>query len=88
MKRVIGAILVTTILTTSLPLLAREDIQQLSDETDQLYRAGAGAHDGAYTALSVSMIGWGVGLAIGIALLAAALNHGSGGSSAHSSTCH
>lgn len=88
MKKVIGALLMTTILTTSLPLVAREDIQELGDQTDQIYRTGAGAHDGAFTALGISILGWGVGLAVGIALLAAALNHGSGGSSAHTTTCH
>lgn len=89
MKRIVGQMLVATVLMTSLPLSAREDIQQLGDETDQLYRTGAGAQDGAFTALSVSMLGWGVGLAVGIALIAAALNHGSsssGSSNAHS--CH
>lgn len=88
MKRMIGALLMMTFLTTSIPLPAREEIQMLGDETDQLYRAGAGSGDGAFTALSISMLGWGVGLAIGIALLAAALNHGTGGSSAHTTTCH
>lgn len=89
MKRMLASVLVATVLTTSPPLNAREDIQQLGDETDQLYRTGAGAHDGAFTALSISMLGWGVGLAVGIALIAAALNHGSSsgsGSNAHS--CH
>jgi len=89
MKRVLAGLLVATVLTTSLPLNAREEIQQLAEETDQLYRTGAGAHDGAFTALSISMIGWGIGLAVGIALIAASLNHGSGsGSGSNAHTCH
>ena len=89
MKRVIAGVLMATVLMTSIPLNAREEIQQLGDETDQLYRTGAGAHDGAFTALSISMLGWGVGLAVAIALLAAALNHGSGsGSGSNAHTCH
>lgn len=89
MKKVISTLLLFTVLTTALPLSAREDISELGENTDKLYRTGAGAQDGAYTALSMSMIGWGVGLAIGIAVLAAALNHGSGsGGSSHAHTAH
>jgi hypothetical protein len=87
MKKALSLLLLMSIFTTTLPLSAREEISELAESTDQLYRTGAGAQDGAYTALSMSMIGWGVGLAIGIAVLAATLNHGSGGSS-HAHTCH
>ena len=55
----------------------------IAKETDQLYRVGAGSEDGAYTALSASMIGWGVGLTVGIALLAGLL-HQSHAAHAHS----
>ncbi len=59
-----------------------EDLQDTAKNTDELWRTGAGAHDGSYTAVSASMIGWGVGLAIGIAVLAAVL-HQSKASSGH-----
>jgi hypothetical protein len=67
---------------------ARDEISTIATETDNLWRTGAGAHDGAFTALSASMIGWGVGLAVGIALLAAALNHGTGTNTSNAHSCH
>jgi len=87
MKRLTAAVCLVLMLSTS-SSFARDEISDIPTETDNLWRTGAGAHDGAFTALSASMIGWGIGLAVGIALLAAALNHGSGtsGSSAHA--CH
>lgn len=89
MKRLTAALCVILTLSVS-DSFARDEISELATDTDNLWRTGAGAHDGAFTALSASMIGWGIGLAVGIALLAAALNHSSsnsgGGSNAH--TCH
>ena len=60
-----------------------DDLQDYAKNTDELWRTGAGATDGSYTAISTSMIGWGVGLALGIAILAAVL-HQSKASSGHS----
>lgn len=88
MKKLISAVLAILMVCSSLPVFAEEDIQDLATNTDKLYREGAGAQDGAYTALSLSMIGWGIGLAAGIAILCAAL-HQSKSSSQHSnSSCH
>ncbi len=69
--------LLLTYLIVLLPfssLSAKEDIQDLATNTDALYRVGAGAQDGAYTALASSMYVWGVVLAVGIAVLAAVLH--------------
>ena len=84
MKKAIASLLVIS-LTTS--IFANDDLQVLADQTNDLYRVGAGAQDGSYTALSISILGWGVGLAVAIALLAATLNHSkkstTSGSSSH-----
>lgn len=81
MKAIIAIFLALSLVSS---VSARESIQEIATNTDKLYRTGAGAQDGAFTALSMSMLGWGVGLTVGIALLAAALNHSSSsGSSAH-----
>ncbi len=67
-------------LIASTPLMARcsggesESISELPQMTDNIYRPGNSAQDGAYTALSLSMLGWGVGLAAGIGVLAAVLH--------------
>ena len=60
----------------------KDDLQDTAKNTEELWRTGAGATDGSYTAVSTSMIGWGVGLALGIAILCAVL-HQSTSSSAH-----
>ncbi len=81
------ATLSLALMMVTTPLLAKkkETIQELPKQTDALYRQGAGAQDGAYTALGTSMLGWGAGLAAGIGLLAAVL-HQSTASHAHSSS--
>lgn len=88
MKRLASIILITATVMT--PLWAGDSLSESTQATEELWRTGSGAHDGAYTAISTSMIGWGIGLAVGIAILAATLNHGSGssGSSSHAHTCH
>ncbi|HEY5260099.1 MAG TPA: hypothetical protein VIJ46_05560 [Rhabdochlamydiaceae bacterium] len=55
-------------------LSAEEDISELAKNTDALYRTGAGAKDGCFTALASSMYVWGFVLAVGIAVLAAVLH--------------
>jgi hypothetical protein len=85
MNKLIAIILSGLIVCSSSPLMAREDIQELGTATDQLYRVGAGAHDGAFTALSMSMLGWGLGLGTGIAILAAVIHQSN--SSAHQDSC-
>lgn len=88
MKRLTAALCVALTLSMS-SSFARDEISDTATSTDNLWRTGAGAHDGAFTAVSASMIGWGIGLAVGIALLAAALNHGSGSSGSSSGhACH
>lgn len=65
------------------------DLNQYKEDTEALYRTGSGAEEGAYSAISTSMIGWGVGLAVGIAILAGVL-HQSTANTAHTPTsqCH
>ncbi len=54
-------------------------------QDDQALWAGTGAQDATYSAVSISMLGWGLGLAGGIALLASAIHQSS--SSHDSSSC-
>lgn len=46
------------------------DFSEFQLNSDAVYRTGAGAHEGAATCLGASMLAWGVGLAIVIALIA------------------
>jgi len=65
-------------------LLHAEDLNSVKQDDTNLW-AGTGAKDATYSAISLSMLGWGVGLAGGIALLASAINQSS--SSHDSSSC-
>jgi hypothetical protein len=89
MKKKMISFLLIALTCFSSTVYARDDLQDTATNTDKLWRTGSGAHDGSYTAISTSMIAWGIGLAIGIAVLAAVLRPSSsssgGGSSAH---CH
>jgi len=75
MKRWLQILLPLTLLTTQ--SLRGEDCDYLAEanrEMNELHNAGAGCEDGIYTAISSSMIGWGVGLFAGIALLTGLFN--------------
>ena len=72
MKKLIQIFLIAALVNVA---YAEEDtIEDHVENTENLWRTGSGAHDGSYTAISTSMIAWGVGLAIGIAVLAAVLH--------------
>jgi len=81
MKRLI---LLLTLFSLSAPLLA-DGLDDYKEETESLYRTGAGSEDGTFTAISTSMLGWGVGLALGIGILASVL-HQSNASHSHTTT--
>lgn len=63
-----------------------DSIENWKKDTDSIWRTGTGAEDGTYTAISTSMLGWGIGLAAGIGILASVLHQSTAG---HSHThCH
>ena len=65
-------------------ILQANDLDTVKQDNANLW-AGAGAQDATSSAVSISMLGWGVGLAGGIALLASAIHQSS--SSHESSSC-
>jgi len=74
--------LLTALMLLSLPSLSFSDeLDQYKKDTDALWRTGTGAEDGTFTAISTSMLGWGVGLSAGIAVLASVLHQSSAGHS-------
>jgi crotonobetainyl-CoA:carnitine CoA-transferase CaiB-like acyl-CoA transferase len=84
MKKFITTLLILVFITTSSTTSAGDTMEQgWVDDTEAVWRTGAGAHDGASTAISASIIGWGVGLALAVAILAAVL-HQSNAASGHS----
>lgn len=74
-----------TLLTMTSPVLS-DQLENYRKDTESIWRTGAGAEDGTFTAISTSMLGWGVGLSAGIAILASVLHQSTAG---HSHThCH
>lgn len=65
-----------------------DDINQYRKDTDSLWRSGIGAEDGAFQAISLSMLGWGVGLAAGIGILASVLHQSTAGHSHSTGHCN
>ena len=68
-----------------LPIYA-DDLQNVKKDEAALWE-GTGATDATFSAVSLSMVGWGVGLAGGIAILASAI-HQSSSSHDSSSSSH
>jgi transketolase N-terminal domain/subunit len=62
-----------------------DELDNYKKDTEAIWRTGTGSEDGTYTAISTSMLGWGVGLSAGIAILASIL-HQSTTSHAHNSS--
>ena len=63
------------VFTAPLKVIGDENsLSQTAIDSEAIWRPGSGASDGSYTAVSLSMLGWGIGLAITIAVLAAVLS--------------
>ncbi len=60
-----------------------DQLQNYKKDTDAIWRTGSGAEDGTFTAIATSMFGWGIGLAVGIGILASVLHQSAAG---HSNT--
>lgn len=67
MKKVLSAVLTAALL--GVPVCA-DQLDDMNEATDRLWRRGRGAEDGAYTASYGSMIAWGVGIGAAAALIA------------------
>ncbi len=58
-----------------------DELENHKKNTESIWRTGAGAEDGTFTAISTSMLGWGIALAAGIAILASVLHQSEAGHS-------
>jgi hypothetical protein len=63
-------------LVFSLPLWAGrgDGFSEAEMNLEQAYITGCGAHESATTSVTASMIGWGIGLAAGIAIITGVLH--------------
>jgi hypothetical protein len=65
-----------------LPFLGHCDsLDNYKKDTEAIWRTGSGAEDGTFTAISTSMLGWGLGLSAGVAILASVLHQSTAGHS-------
>lgn len=69
MKRTLHIILALGVLAAPLTADNQECLEAALEEMNDLYRTGAGCEDGIFNAVSSSMLGWGIGIFAGIALL-------------------
>ena len=60
-------------------------LQSAVDEMNDLYRTGCGCDDGVFNGISSSMLGWGIGLFVGIALLTGLVHQSHGATTSSSS---
>ncbi|NDD57872.1 MAG: hypothetical protein EBZ47_01280 [Chlamydiae bacterium] len=85
MKKIITCLLCLRLVLSTDYVSAEDELNMICEEYDQIYRPGNSNNDGGYTSLGLSMLGWGLGIAAGIGLLASLL-HQSTGSSSSSNT--
>lgn len=71
MKRILRVILPLMLITSVLRADNGEYLDAAVDEMNALYNTGTcgGCQDCVFNAVSSSMVGWGIGLAVGIAVL-------------------
>lgn len=82
MKKLLAAFMLLAITT---PIFS-DQLENYRKDTDAIWRTGTGSEDGTFTAISTSMLGWGIGLSAGIAILASVLHQST---AAHAHThCH
>jgi hypothetical protein len=84
MRKIVFFCLMMVVIGTSTAY--SDDLQNVKTDQEALW-AGSGAQDATFNAVSLSMLGWGVGLAGGIALIASAI-HQSSSSHDSSSSSH
>ncbi|CAM0117422.1 hypothetical protein [Rhabdochlamydiaceae symbiont of Dictyostelium giganteum] len=77
MKKTLYSLLVGTMLMTASPSLAEGSLQDWQTETDDLWKTESNVPDTLNTNINSSMLAWGFGLGIGIAILSAVLGQGS-----------
>lgn len=71
MRKIVSILLIFTLLSSMNSLVAGNCncLEVANEEMNAAYYTGCGCEDGVYNAVSNSMLGWGIALAVGIALL-------------------
>jgi hypothetical protein len=75
MKRTLATLAALSVLSSAYC----DQLDNYRKDTDAIWRTGTGAEDGTFTAISTSMLGWGIGLSAGIAILASVLHQSTAG---------
>ena len=69
MNNILKILLPAILFSSSLQAQNGDCLEEALEEMNDYYRTGTGCDDGIFNAMSSSMLGWGVGLFAGIALL-------------------
>lgn len=85
LRPIASLVIPLTILFAPLHITAKESVSDVIETSNNWWSTGGTAtQDGAFTAVSSSLIGWGVGGIVAIAIVAALFGSESGSSSSHS----
>lgn len=79
-KKILSIFLAVSIFALPASMNFADQLDELNQETEKLWRRGCGAEDGAFTASASSMTAWGIGIGAAVALLSILIQS----SSAHS----
>jgi hypothetical protein len=63
--------------------LTADELSDMNEDTERLWRRGVAAEDGAFTASANSMIAWGIGIGVAAAVLAIVIEGNDGSSYSH-----
>jgi hypothetical protein len=72
MKKAICVLLSITTLIS--PLSANKCLDVYQEQINETWETGSAVEDSNFTSISTSMIGWGIGLAVGIVVLACVIH--------------
>lgn len=84
MRKFLSTCLLGALLSSTALAAATGSLQDVKEDLSETW-AGTGAQDATFNAVSLSMLGWGTGLALGIGIIASAINQST--SSHESSSC-
>lgn len=88
MNKILTAVLAVSLTLGSTTTIFADDLQKVAQNTDKLYRRGKGSEDGAFTSMGASMLAWGAGLGLVIALVCVLIQDDNASSAHSNSHCH
>lgn len=79
MRKNLSILLSVATLFCGAPIFCEDttNLEEVKEQTDDLYRTGSGSQAATYSTIGKSMLVWGIGLSAAIAILASAIHQSS-----------